>query len=67
MDHEHGENADEDSEGGGGLEANLWVHQVLASAFLFAVSFAGGVLGLILVRCRRRKQRGTVLQSGRSG
>ena len=68
MDHEHGENADEDSEGGGaGLEANLWVHQVLASAFLFAVSFAGGILGLILVRCRRRKQRGTVLQSGRSG
>ena len=57
MDHEHGENAGEDS-GGGGLEPNLWVHQVLASAFLFAVSFAGGILGLILVRCRRQRQRG---------
>ena len=65
MDHDHGEKADEDSDGGG-LEPNLWVHQVLASAFLFAVSFAGGILGLILVRCRRRKQRGRVLQSGRS-
>ena len=49
------------------MEPNLWVHQVLASAFLFAVSFAGGVLGLVLVRCRRRRQRGTVLQSGGSG
>ena len=56
MDHDHSDDAEGDTKGG--LEPNLWVHQVLASAFLFAVSFAGGILGLILVRCRRQRQRG---------
>ena len=57
MDHDQSEGAEDEA-----LDPNLWVHQMLASAFLFAVSFAGGILGLILVRCRGRGRRGTVLQ-----